>query len=136
MAVQECHRGIGVGDRLKFEILWFDSLGAKSSSVLVETPDVAILIDPGASGMQPGFPMSKLKKAFYRLRALRRISGAAHRARAVVISHYHYDHFCHLGVKSIDSASLYRGKHVIVKDPNQFVNLSQWMRAREFSVSL
>jgi predicted metallo-beta-lactamase superfamily hydrolase len=132
MAVQEPHSGIGAGDRLKFKILWYDSLGAKSSSVLVETPDLALLIDPGASGMQPGFPMSKIKKAFYRLKALRTISGAARGAQVVVISHYHYDHFCHLGVKSIDSASLYRGKQVFVKDPNQFINLSQWTRAREF----
>jgi predicted metallo-beta-lactamase superfamily hydrolase len=50
----------------------------------------------------------------------------------VVVSHYHHDHYCHLGVKSIDSASLYRGKQVFVKDPNQFINLSQWARAREF----
>jgi hypothetical protein len=117
---------------LKFEPLWFDSLGAKSSSVLVETPDVTILIDPGASGMQPGFPMSRVRKAFYRLRALRRISGAARKAQVVVISHYHFDHFCRLDLKSLDSAALYRGKTVFVKDPNQFVNFSQWARARMF----
>nr|MDO8133635.1 MBL fold metallo-hydrolase [Candidatus Njordarchaeum guaymaensis] len=132
MVVREHRPNAGAGDRLKFEILWYDSLGAKSSSVLVWTPDVAILIDPGASGMQPGFPMSKLKKAFYRLLALRKISGAARNAQAIVISHYHYDHFCHLGIKSIDSAGLYRGKQVFVKDPNQFINRSQWARAREF----
>jgi hypothetical protein len=117
---------------VNFEPLWFDSLGAKSSSVLVETPDVTILIDPGASGMQPGFPMSRVRKAFYRLRALRRISGAAHKAQVVVISHYHFDHFCRLDLKSIDPAALYRDKTVFVKDPNQFINFSQWARARLF----
>jgi predicted metallo-beta-lactamase superfamily hydrolase len=117
---------------LNFEILWYDSLGAKSSSVLVQTPDVGILIDPGASGMQRGFPISRVRKAFYRLKALRRISGAAHRAQVVVISHYHFDHFCRLDLKSLDSASLYRDKTVFMKDPNQFVNFSQWARARTF----
>jgi predicted metallo-beta-lactamase superfamily hydrolase len=112
--------------------LWFDSLGAKSSSVLVETPNVAVLIDPGASGMQPGFPLSRVRKAFYRLRALRRISGAARKAQIVVISHYHFDHFCRLDLKSLDSAALYRKKTVFLKDPNQFVNFSQWARARMF----
>lgn len=122
----------GTGGELEFEPLWFDSMGAKSSSVLVETPDVTILIDPGASGMQPGFPMSRVRKAFYRLRALRRISGAARRAQIIVISHYHFDHFCRLGLRSVDSAALYRRKTVFAKDPNQFVNFSQWARARTF----
>ncbi|WXG47207.1 MAG: MBL fold metallo-hydrolase [Candidatus Atabeyarchaeum deiterrae] len=119
-------------EELKFEVLWYDSLGAKSSSILVETPDVSVLIDPGASGMQHGFPMSRVKKAFYRLRALRKISGAAHKAKVIVISHYHYDHFCRLDLKSVDSAAIYRGKKIFVKDPNKFVNFSQWARARAF----
>jgi predicted metallo-beta-lactamase superfamily hydrolase len=117
---------------LGFEALWFDSLGAKSSSVLVETPDVSILIDPGASAMQKGFPMSRLRKAFYRLRALGRISGAAQKARIVVISHYHYDHYCRLNLRLADCAGMYRGKLVFAKNPNQFVNFSQWARARSF----
>jgi hypothetical protein len=117
---------------LGFKTLWYDSLGAKSSSVLVETPDVAILIDPGASGMQKGFPMSRLRKAYYRLRALGRISSAAQKARIVVISHYHYDHYCRLNLRLADCAGMYRGKLVFVKNPNQFVNFSQWARARSF----
>ena len=117
---------------LGFEALWYDSLGAKSSSVLVETPDVSILIDPGASAMQKGFPMSRLRKAYYRLRALGRISGAAQKARIVVVSHYHYDHYCRLNLRLADCAGMYRGKLVIVKNPNQFVNFSQWARARSF----
>jgi predicted metallo-beta-lactamase superfamily hydrolase len=117
---------------LDFEVLWYDSLGAKSSSILVETPDVSILIDPGASSMQKGFPMSRLRKAFYRLRALRKITGAARKAQVIVISHYHYDHYCRLNLKLTDCASLYKGKLVFAKNPNQFVNFSQWARARSF----
>jgi predicted metallo-beta-lactamase superfamily hydrolase len=117
---------------LSFEVLWYDSLGAKSSSVLVETPDVSILIDPGASSMQKGFPMSGLKKTYYRLRALGKISGAAQKARIVVISHYHYDHYCRLNLRLADCAGMYRGKLVLAKNPNQFVNFSQWARARSF----
>ena len=121
-----------VSKGLGFEVLWYDSLGAKSSSVLVETPDVSILIDPGASTMQKGFPMSGLRKAFYRLRALGRISSAAQKARIVVISHYHYDHYCRLNQRLADCAGMYRGKLVFAKNPNQFVNFSQWARARSF----
>ncbi|WXG44344.1 MAG: MBL fold metallo-hydrolase [Promethearchaeati archaeon SRVP18_Atabeyarchaeia-1] len=117
---------------LDFQVLWYDSLGAKSSSVLVWTPDVSILIDPGASGMQKGFPMSRLKKALYRLRALRRISEAARKAQVIVISHYHYDHYCRVNLRSADCPSLYRGKLVLAKNPNQFINFSQWARARTF----
>jgi predicted metallo-beta-lactamase superfamily hydrolase len=42
--------------KIKTRLIWFDSLGAKSSSVLIETPDLKLLIDPGASGMQPSYP--------------------------------------------------------------------------------
>jgi predicted metallo-beta-lactamase superfamily hydrolase len=117
---------------LDFQVLWYDSLGAKSSSVLVETPDVSILIDPGASSMQKGFPMSRLKKTFYRLRALRKISGTANRAQIIVISHYHYDHYCRLNLRSTDCAGMYRNKLVFTKNPNQYINFSQWARARSF----
>ena len=49
-------------EKIIIEPVWFDSLGAKSSCTLVETPDVKILIDPGIVAMQPSFPASDAKK--------------------------------------------------------------------------
>lgn len=48
-----------------FELVWFDSLGAKSSCALVRTPDVSVLIDPRVAVMQPGFPASWAKKLYW-----------------------------------------------------------------------
>ena len=53
---------------MKFKLIWFDSLGAKSSAVFVET-DTKILIDPEASAMHPSFPASKVKKLYWREKA-------------------------------------------------------------------
>ena len=43
-------------EKITIKPVWFDSLGAKSSCMLVKTPDVKILIDPGIAAMQPSFP--------------------------------------------------------------------------------
>ena len=34
--------------KIRVHLVWFDSMGAKSSCLLIETPDVKILVDPGA----------------------------------------------------------------------------------------
>jgi len=41
----------------KVYLIWFDSMGAKSSCILVDTPDIKILVDPGAAAMQPSYPL-------------------------------------------------------------------------------
>jgi predicted metallo-beta-lactamase superfamily hydrolase len=113
-------------DKLTFEPIWFDSLGAKSSCTLVRTPDVRVLIDPGAAVMQPSFPATWAKKLYWYERAKLAIKRAAKCADVVVISHYHYDHFT-----DFDRA-LYGGKLLLTKDPNSWVNDSQRGRAEHF----
>jgi len=115
---------------LSFRPVWFDSLGAKSSCLLVETPDLNLLIDPGAAAMQPGFPASEVRKLYWLARARLAIRRAARRADVVVISHYHYDHFTDF------DRGLYEGKLVLVKNPNEFINDSQRGRAESFFDSL
>lgn len=41
-----------------FKPIWFDSIGAKSSSTLIKT-DIKIVIDPGIAIMHQSFPASK-----------------------------------------------------------------------------
>lgn len=111
---------------LSFEPLWADSLGAKTTCTLVETPEVSVLIDPGVAVMQPSFPASWLKKAYWKSRARMAIKEASGRADVVVISHYHYDHFTDF------DRDIYDGKTLMVKNPNEYINDSQMGRARSF----
>jgi len=111
---------------LRFSLIWFDSLGAKSTCTLVETPDTSILIDPGAAIMQPSFPASLEKKIFWLEKAKKAIKKASGKAEIVIISHYHYDHFT-----DFDKA-IYKQKLVLAKNPNEYINDSQRRRAEEF----
>ena len=110
---------------IELEPVWFDSLGAKSSATLVRTPDLAILIDPGCAVMQPSYPLSEEEKLSLLEEAFRSIARAAAEADRIVITHYHYDHF-------LTVPEIYTGKPVWLKDPNRWINRSQWGRAREF----
>jgi hypothetical protein len=110
---------------IEFEPIWFDSLGAKSSCTLVRTPDVAILIDPGCAVMQPSYPLPEEEKLSLLEEAFHSIARAAAEADRIVITHYHYDHF-------LTIPEIYAEKPVWLKDPNRWINRSQWARAREF----
>lgn len=112
--------------KLNFEPIWFDSLGAKSSCTLVKTPDVSVLIDPGVAVMQPSFPASWAKKLYWETQGRLAIKRASRKADVVVISHYHYDHFT-----DFDRA-LYKGKLLLTKNPNNWINDSQRRRAEHF----
>ncbi len=111
------------------EIVWFDSLGAKSSCILVET-DRRILIDPGIAVMHPGFPAPKDAKVAWYEEGRKRIKLAARNADVVIISHYHYDHFTDF------DREIYEGKVVLAKNPNEYINDSQRKRAEKFFENL
>ncbi len=115
---------------MKLQPVWFDSLGAKSMCVLVRTPDLSLLIDPGAAIMQPRYPAPDMLKAYYLDLATRAIRNAAADATHIAITHYHYDHF------RPDLLELFSGKILWIKDPNRWINRSQWGRARAFLSSL
>lgn len=114
--------------KIKTRLIWFDSLGAKSSSVLVETPDLRLLIDPGASGMQPSYPLPEDQKSLLRQLALEAIKKAARIADGIFVSHYHYDHH----TLPSEELEIYEGKTLWIKNPNLWINRSQWERARLF----
>ena len=119
-----------VAGSIKVHLIWFDSMGAKSSSLLLETPDVKLLIDPAAAVMQPSFPLSESQKRVLRQKAFDAIHRAAKKADAIFISHYHYDH--HTLPDEPNELELYKGKKIWVKNPNLWINRSQWGRARIF----
>ncbi len=114
--------------KVKTHLLWFDSMGAKSSSMLIETPDIKILVDPGAAEMQPSYPLSSEEKKELREKALTVIKEASQEADVIFISHYHYDHY----TLPSEAPEIYEGKKLWIKDPNIWINHSQWKRARLF----
>lgn len=108
---------------LNFHPIWFDSMGAKSSCTLVSTSDVSVLIDPGVAMMQPSFPASDLNKALWMKKGKNAIKKASEKADILVISHYHYDHFFP------DEINIYNEKTIFLKNPNEYINDSQRIRA-------
>lgn len=110
---------------LEFDPVWLDSLGAKSVCTYIETPDTSLCIDPGVAVMQPSYPLPDILKAYYKLKASREIRKATEEAEHLTISHYHYDHF-------IEDPKLYEDKKLWVKNPNKWINKSQWGRSRDF----
>ncbi|OYD16201.1 hypothetical protein CH333_04000 [candidate division WOR-3 bacterium JGI_Cruoil_03_44_89] len=119
-------------NEIKIKPIFFDSMGAKCSSVLIETPDIRILVDPGAAGMQRSYPLPPEEKERLRLEALKRIGVASESCDFIFISHYHYDH--HTLPSNIPEgvANFYMNKTIWAKDPNRYINHSQWRRARKF----
>jgi len=122
---------IRVGE-MKVELIWFDSMGAKSSSFLIHTPDTKIFVDPGVAVMQPSYPLSDQDKLKLANKAFELIKKKAKQAEYIFISHYHYDHH----TLPSEENNIYRGKTLWMKDPNQWINHSQWERAREFLYEL
>ncbi len=117
------------------EILWFDSLGAKSSSICIRGANCVILVDPGAAEMQPSYPLPKSEKSRLRREAALKIRACLEESEVVIITHYHWDHAPRPG-GDILVPSLLRGKLVLAKNPNIYINESQWKRARKLYAEL
>jgi len=115
----------------RFHIVWCDSLGAKSFSFAIETHKGYILIDPGAAALQPSYPLDPDAKRKLRRRAVGEIEKYARRSKIVIITHYHYDHHILPSDKDL-SHNIYMRKKLFVKNPNIYINKSQWKRARLF----
>lgn len=113
-------------------LIWSDSMGAKSFSLALESSRGLILVDPGAAALQPGYPLPRDIKRRLRKMAVTIIKSFLSRARYIFITHYHHDHFMYATDPDLAWPDAYRGKKLIVKNPNMFINRSQWMRARTF----
>ncbi|WP_052287771.1 MBL fold metallo-hydrolase [Hyperthermus butylicus] len=113
---------------MRVELVWFDSLGAKGASVLVEACGHRVVIDPGVAVMHPSFPASREAKEEWYREGLGRVMEALKRADIVVVTHYHHDHYLYRP----EHISLYLGKTLYAKNPNIYVNESQHERALEF----
>ncbi len=125
--------------RIKVRMVSAESMGVRSMCVLVETPDVRILLDPSAAlGKRYGlFPHPKEYRAVEK--ATREILKIAEKCDVLTISHYHWDHFkpffenyTFIWSNEEIASALYEGKIVLAKDFRSNVNFSQRMRGYMF----
>ncbi len=112
--------------------LWSDSMGVKSFSLLVESTAGSVIIDPGAAALQPSFPLPSRAKRELRKKTILEIAGNVGKASYVIVTHYHHDHLFYPDDRDVNAPGIYRGKKIMVKDPNKYINRSQWMRSRRF----
>ena len=108
-------------------VLASDSMGVRSLATLVDACGTMIGLDLGASIAPRRYGLPPHREEVEALSsAMRSIVGAIKEAEAIVITHYHYDHYVR------DEPKLYRGKRLFVKNPSSDVNRSQRWRARAF----
>lgn len=122
-------------EKIDVHLLWFDSMGAKSASVAIRlhgSGERYLVIDPGAAAMQPSYPLESSEKKRLRRKAVERIKGFLEKAEAVIITHYHHDHFVYPHDRDLAFPKIYCGKKLYVKNPNKYINQSQWGRSRVF----
>ena len=104
-----------------------DSLGVRSLSVYVEAPDCKILVDPSAALGPTRYGLPPAPEEFEALaKAKKEIRKIAEGCDALVISHYHYDHYD-------PTETFYSGKTLYAKDINASINKSQKQRGSDFA---
>jgi len=101
------------GPQLRVDYLACDSLGSRGMCVLVQTPDVVVTIDPGASLEPAHFPMPVERRHALVEEHDAAIRAACGRSQLIVISHYHLDHF-----SDRRDPERYGGKTLLVKNPD------------------
>jgi predicted metallo-beta-lactamase superfamily hydrolase len=125
------------------KILGADSFGVRSLATFVTTSSMRIFIDPGVSvcPKRDGHPPHRLElEELNKVRAA--IQEHARIADAIVITHFHHDHFTSFEDRPLDltnpetAQAVYGDKPVYVKAWQRKLNHAQKTRAIEFVRSL
>ncbi len=124
-------KGITLGDRFHVEFVAADSLGARSMAVYVKAGDIYIFLDPSVAlgPKRYGYPPHPLELRAKEISWMR-IEKRLEKSHVVVITHYHYDHY------NPKRCELFRGKRLIIKNPEGHINRSQRLRSKVFLESL
>jgi len=126
--------------KIKVVPLAEESFGVRSMCTYIETSDVKILLDAGASLAPNRFRYPPHPREYQAIAECReRISKAAEEADIATISHYHFDHhtpsytdwFCNWSSAEV-AKKIYEGKLVLVKSYRSMVNFSQRRRGWMF----
>ncbi len=127
--------------KLKVTPLASESFGVRSMCTLVETPDVALLLDAGVSLCPWRFNLPPHPIEFQTIQRLRReIAEVADKAAVTTISHYHFDHHTpsyedwvvNWTEQGETARQIYHDKVVLAKNPKENINASQRQRAWMF----
>jgi len=127
--------------KIKVTPLAAESFGVRSMCTLVETPDIAVLLDAGLSLAPYRFSLLPHPLEFQTIIRLRsRIAQAADKAQVVTISHYHFDHhtpsyedwLVNWTQDGETARQIYQDKTVFAKNPKEKINASQRQRAWMF----
>jgi len=128
-------------NKIKVTPLAAESFGVRSMCTLVETPDLAVLLDAGISLCPYRFSLPPHPIEFQTIIKLRnKIAEAADKAEVVTISHYHFDHhtpsyedwvvnWTEVGETA---RQIYQNKTVLMKNPKEKISASQRQRAWMF----
>ncbi len=126
--------------RIKVLPLAEESFGVRSMCTFIETPDVRVLLDAGASLGPNRFGFPPHPKEYKAMAVCReKIAQAAKKADVVTVSHYHFDHhtpsftdwFCNWSSGGV-AKGIYEGKLVLVKNYRALTNFSQRRRGWMF----
>ena len=120
---------------IKVKPLAAESFGVRSMATLVETPDLKIILDPGASlGIRRQYPPHPEEYKALR-RSIKRIVSTARNAGYLFISHYHLSHFLpffrdyrHIWSNKKYATELYSGKFVYLKSTTENITDSERRR--------
>jgi len=112
---------------MKIKPVACESLGIRSMATYVETPDVKIFIDPGASVSPDRYalPPHKIEMdRFYKI--WESVKQWVQASDIIIITHFHNDHH------HSETPEMYRQKDLLIKDPRAFINETQRTRAEYF----
>ncbi|MGC8663167.1 MAG: MBL fold metallo-hydrolase [Thermoplasmata archaeon] len=110
---------------MKLNLICSDSMGVRSMSLHIET-DLKIMIDPSASLGPYRYGLKPTALEYKKLRECKgKISALAENSDAIIITHYHYDHYD-------PEETFYNGKRLFLKDGEKNINKSQKIRFQYF----
>lgn len=81
------------GPQVSLHHVAFDSFGVMSMCSRIETPELAVTVDPGVSLQSAAFPLPEPQRRELLQRYEQAVADSCERSQAIVISHYHFDHF-------------------------------------------
>ena len=116
---------------MKIIPLAFESMGVRSSAILVEKNDLRIVIDPAVAlapnrfGLSPHSLEKEAKDVLWS-----KVKQEVEKTDIIVITHYHFDHF------DPKEPDIYEQKRVLLKNPRRMINPSQKTRASSFIKSI
>jgi len=116
---------------MKIVPLGADSLGTRSFSFYVETRDIKIVIDPSCALAPRRYSLPPFPDEIKNLnRTYEKIREHTKRSDAVIITHYHNDHY------PFFDAEIFKGKFLLLKNYSKDMNHMQMLRGKSFCEEL